>query len=1289
MTDPYGTVRAQIIDLQGNAIGGQPSNNDWRLVVDNEQLKFQHYDSTANSGNGAFLTRQSFGTGLTGINVVPQGTYSINGNLQVTDDLTVDGGSLFVDASTNRVGFGTLTPSQAVHIVGNTYVDGDLTVTGSASLSSSSVWTKTGGTNEVYYTGANVGVGTNNPEAQLDVNGTSKFTGNMTMKGHIIPDATNTYDLGSATKTFRHVYVGPGSLYVNGKQVVTDDSGTITISTDADQNLSLKTSGSGNVQINATGTGDLEIGAGGIVQVKKTLQMLDGQKITSSGSTTVVCGNNFQAEGSLRGTSLTLDGVNTVNSTELNVLDGVSPGTVAGSKAVVADANKDIAGLRNVTITGDLTVSGTTTTVNSTTVSVADSMFKYASANTGDALDMGWYGKYVDSGVTKYSGMFRDATDGKIRAFTGTQVEPSTTVDTTGTGYAKANVDVGDIEFTSGSMGGHIIPTVDSVYDIGSADYKVRHMFVSDNSLWVGDQHKISIKSGKMKFRKRKTTTVPAAVTTAGGNEAAALAHAGVGSLANMKLKHWKAYMRTLSGKANATISDIFREDDDDYDENVGADNWLDSGANLYRASGNVGIGTNNPGKTLHVNGHALFGNTVGSQGTANRNLNIIGPDAVMRVARNHASGYSPAIELLHLSSNGNTLNAYWDLYVTGDRFTIRDRVNERDTLSILESNGNVGIGNTAPGEKLEVSGGIKIGNASGSTAGTIRFQGGDFWGAKTNGNWTSLTQAGGSSVWSEVSTTASYAGSATITGTLKFNSTDGTEKIWLTSSGTNGSKIRTASGWTIDTYAGRGGATNEGVHRWFTSESSDYLERMRIAADGNVGVGTNNPIYKLEVNGLFGFTTGDADKIKLTFVEDGSKISHSSGWSVDMYAGQESGTTQSGQFRWLTNDSSAWAEQMRLINGKLGIGKTNPSYKLDVTGDINFTGTLRKNGTEYGGGSSVWSESSNTAVYANNVEIGPSNQEMKIGAIHGGWMGFAHKAMFGENTYAMIQSSGGDTRINIASGKEMGFMENNQWKMHLKGGKLGIGKQNAAYKLDVNGDINLTGSLRINGTAQTFGGGSSVWTEASSEAYYLGNVGIGTDNPGYKLDVRGNMRLGDGSTAEQDILFYSNNGSWQVGTNNAGNGTNNNQFYIYANDTYHFTVQNSTGNVGINKTNPSYRLDVAGDNSIQNTISYSVVTASSVFSDDYRQLYTSQGAVDPSQGFIDAVDRAFALISSVTGINFVKVIETETQVGDIRIGLTDNMRSGVAGFSMVDLYGINDYYRKLYAKCCSFFFMR
>ena len=398
--DPFGTIRAKIIDLQGNSVGGQPSNNDWRFTVDNEQLKFQHYDSSANSGAGAFITRQSFGTGVSGINVTPIGTYSVSGNFQVTDDFSVDGGSLFVDASTNRVGFGTLTPSEAVHIVGNTYIDGDLTITGSASWDSIySHWTKNAGSSELTYTVANVGIGTTDPTEKLHVNGgvlignttattngTIRWTGSdfegrkggawvtlaattldlSAIAQHIIPSADNTYDLGTASKTWRHVYVGPGSLWINGKQVVSDDSGTITVSTDTNQNLSLKTSGTGNVQVTAVGTGDIELTAGGVIQIKKTLQILDGQKITSSGATTVVCGTSFQAEGSLRGVTLTLDGTNSITATELNVLDSAVAGTVAASKAVVVDTNRDITNLRNVSLTGNLTVAGTTTTINST-----------------------------------------------------------------------------------------------------------------------------------------------------------------------------------------------------------------------------------------------------------------------------------------------------------------------------------------------------------------------------------------------------------------------------------------------------------------------------------------------------------------------------------------------------------------------------------------------------------------------------------------------------------------------------------------------------------------------------------------------------------------------------------------------------------------------------------------------------------------------------------------------------------------------------------------------------------
>ena len=51
-------------------------------------------------------------------------------------------------------------------------------------------------------------------------------------------------------------------------------------------------------------------------------------------------------------------------------LTGVTAGTVSASKAVIVDSNKDITGFRNLTITGDLTVEGSTTTIDSTTINV-------------------------------------------------------------------------------------------------------------------------------------------------------------------------------------------------------------------------------------------------------------------------------------------------------------------------------------------------------------------------------------------------------------------------------------------------------------------------------------------------------------------------------------------------------------------------------------------------------------------------------------------------------------------------------------------------------------------------------------------------------------------------------------------------------------------------------------------------------------------------------------------------------------------------------------------------------
>jgi len=108
----------------------------------------------------------------------------------------------------------------------------------------------------------------------------------------------------------------------------------------------------------------------------------------------------------------------------------------------------------NATITGNLTVNGTSVTVNSSITSVADSMLELANGNTSsDTLDIGFYGNYddglSDSGATEFTGLFRDATDSTWKLFDGLEVEPGSTVNITGTGYALADILVGDLTATT------------------------------------------------------------------------------------------------------------------------------------------------------------------------------------------------------------------------------------------------------------------------------------------------------------------------------------------------------------------------------------------------------------------------------------------------------------------------------------------------------------------------------------------------------------------------------------------------------------------------------------------------------------------------------------------------------------------------------------------------------------------------------------------------------------------------------------------------------------------------
>ena len=74
----------------------------------------------------------------------------------------------------------------------------------------------------------------------------------------------------------------------------------------------------------------------------------------------------------------------------------------------------------------DLTVNGSTSHINTSTLTVDDPLIYLGENNNANTIDLGWYGKYVSSG-TKYAGLIRDASDGKFKIFT-SSTEPTTVV---------------------------------------------------------------------------------------------------------------------------------------------------------------------------------------------------------------------------------------------------------------------------------------------------------------------------------------------------------------------------------------------------------------------------------------------------------------------------------------------------------------------------------------------------------------------------------------------------------------------------------------------------------------------------------------------------------------------------------------------------------------------------------------------------------------------------------------------------------------------------------------------
>ncbi len=99
----------------------------------------------------------------------------------------------------------------------------------------------------------------------------------------------------------------------------------------------------------------------------------------------------------------------------------------------------------DATINGNLAVNGTLTTIDTVNLVVEDPLFKLAKNNNvansaGDAIDAGFYSVYANTTTDMYSGLFRDASDGKYRLFKDLTTEPTTTVDTAAPSFAYATI---------------------------------------------------------------------------------------------------------------------------------------------------------------------------------------------------------------------------------------------------------------------------------------------------------------------------------------------------------------------------------------------------------------------------------------------------------------------------------------------------------------------------------------------------------------------------------------------------------------------------------------------------------------------------------------------------------------------------------------------------------------------------------------------------------------------------------------------------------------------------------
>ena len=356
------------------------------------------------------------------------------------------------------------------------------------------------------------------------------------------------------------------------------------------------------------------------------------------------------------------------------------------------------------------------------------------------------------------------------------------------------------------------------------------------------------------------------------------------------------------------------------------------------------------------------------------------------------------------------------------------------------------------------------------------------------------------------------------------------------------------------------------------TGVTAEFNTTGKITTTNRIGIGTTNPSSTADIWGLQANTGSTSASLptgtlRLAFAGGenggtyGSSLVFSQKWFTNTEAqvavAQITGIKLAGNgnfgggLTFFTSDGQAdnLAERLRITSsGNVGIGTTNPLYKLDILGDINFTGTFYQNGSPFV--ASRWTSGTGDNIYRLNgsVGIGTTNPAARLDV---------------KSQINLTNST--NTSRPALTGTYFGYSPSSYPVIQIGGVSAGYNTVSIGYDPSSNANGAFTG----NGSEVVFRNGVKFMTPNNADnGWHLatlcmqdGNVGIGTANPDRTLYVNGPARIGGGADyGTTDVLSVAP-GSVNFDANGVAGG----RFKI-----------TSTGLVGINQPSPALRFSIS-----------------------------------------------------------------------------------------------------------------